>query len=47
MNRDPLSERVHHRKSEVLLVAIPALISCLTGRLRHRNNGIVVADESR
>src|SRR5262249_23430993 len=46
MNRDPLSERVHHRKSEVLLLAIPALISYLTGRLRHPNHGIVVADES-
>ena len=47
MKRDPLSERVHHRKSEALLLAIPALTSCLMGRLRHRNNGIVVADESR
>ena len=47
MNRDPLSERVHHRKSEALLLAIPALISCLVGRLRHRNNGIVIADEPR
>src|ERR1051326_4352371 len=46
MNRDPLSERVHHRKSEVVLLAIAALISCLTNRLRHRNEGIVVADES-
>ena len=46
MNRDPLSERVHHRKSEVLLLAIPALLSCLTGRLRHRAADIVVADES-
>jgi squalene synthase HpnC len=46
MNRDPLSERVHHRKSEVLLLAIPALISYLTGRLRHRNHGTIVADES-
>jgi squalene synthase HpnC len=46
MNRDPLSERVHHRKSEVLLLAIPALVSCLTGRFRRRNDGIVVADES-
>ena len=47
INRDPLSERVHHRKSAARLLAIPALLSCLTGRLRHRNNGIVVADESR
>jgi squalene synthase HpnC len=46
MNRDPLSERVHHRKSEVLLLAIPALISYLAGRLRHRNHGTVIADES-
>jgi squalene synthase HpnC len=47
MNYDPLSERVHHRKSEILLLAIPAVMACVTGRLRRRNHPIVVADEPR
>jgi len=47
MNRDPLSTRVHHSKSEALLLALPAAIGCMAGRLRRRNHTIVVADEPR
>ena len=47
MNRDPLSERVHHRKSEAMLLALPAAIACMAVRLRRRNHTIVVADEPR
>jgi squalene synthase HpnC len=47
MDRDPLCERVHHRKSEMLLLAFPALAACVAGRIRRRNPAIVVADEPR
>jgi squalene synthase HpnC len=47
MNRDPLFERVHHRKSEALLLALPAALVCMAGRLRRRNHVSVVADEPR
>jgi len=47
MKRDPLSERVHHRKNEILLLAFPALGAFAAGRLRGRHQTIVVADEPR
>jgi len=47
MQRDPLSERVHHRKSEILLLTIPAMMRFAAGRLRGRNHGVVIADERR
>ena len=47
MSRDPLSERVHHRKREALLLALPTALACVAGRLRRRNHTIVVADEPR
>lgn len=47
MQRDPLCERVHHRKSEILGLAIPAAIAFAAGRLHRRNPSIVIADERR
>ncbi|HEX3484138.1 MAG TPA: squalene synthase HpnC [Micropepsaceae bacterium] len=47
MTRDPLSQRVHHRKSELLLLAFPALAGFAAGRLHRRAHPIVVADERR
>ena len=47
MQRDPLSERVHHRKSEILLLTIPAVVSFAAGRLHRRSHRIVVANERR
>jgi squalene synthase HpnC len=47
MKRDPLSERVHHRKSEILRLAIPAFASFAAGRFHRRGHPIIVADERR
>jgi hypothetical protein len=47
MMRDPLCERVHHGKSEILLLAVPAAVRFAAGRLRRRNHPVVIADERR
>jgi squalene synthase HpnC len=45
--RDPLSERVHHRKSEIAALAAIAAWRFAAGRVRRRHPDIVVADERR
>jgi squalene synthase HpnC len=47
MEHDPLAERVHHRKAEIMLLLIPAAIRFAASRLRRRNPGVVIADERR
>lgn len=42
---DPLSQRVHHRKSEILLLAMPAAIRFVGSRLWRRNHAVVIANE--
>jgi len=46
-SRDPLSERVHHRKSEALLFALSATIRFAAGRLAGGRNGSQIADGRR
>ena len=46
MARDPLSERVHHRKSEVLMLAIPAVLRFIARRAR-KESRTATADERR
>jgi squalene synthase HpnC len=47
MERDPLSQRVHHRKTEIMLLLIPVAFRFAASRLRRRNHGVVIADERR
>ena len=44
MQRDPLSERVHHKKSEVLMLAIPAALRSVASRGRKESRA-ATADE--
>jgi hydroxysqualene synthase len=44
VRRDPLSERVHHRKSEVLLLAISASVRFAASRLARGRNGSQIVD---
>jgi hypothetical protein len=46
VERDPLSERVHHRKAEIIPLLMRATIRFAGLRLR-RNPGAVIADERR
>ncbi|HEY4265050.1 MAG TPA: squalene synthase HpnC [Micropepsaceae bacterium] len=47
IQRDPLCERVHHRKSEIAALAALAAWRFGAGRLRRRQVDIVIADERR
>jgi squalene synthase HpnC len=47
MRRDPLCERVHHRKSEVLLLAVPATARFIASRLKRGGKEREIADERR
>jgi squalene synthase HpnC len=47
MRRDPLSERVHHRKREIMPLAVAAAFRFGAGRLRRRHPAVVIADERR
>lgn len=46
MHRDPLSERVHHRKGDVLILAVPAVLRFVVTR-RRSLPAAAVADERR
>jgi squalene synthase HpnC len=46
MHRDPLSERVHHRKTDVLMRAIPAVLRFAVGR-RRKGSAAAIAGERR
>jgi squalene synthase HpnC len=47
MRRDPLWERVHHRKREIVPLAVAAALRFGAGRLRRQHSAVVVADERR
>ena len=47
MQRDPLFERVHHRKHEVLLLAVKAAARCIASRFRRADKGREIAGEHR
>jgi len=45
MERDPLSERAHHRKTEIMLLLLPTVMRFAASRLRRRDARVVVAKE--
>jgi squalene synthase HpnC len=47
VRRDPLSERVHHSKSEALLLAISASVRFAAGRVARGRNGSQIVDGRR
>jgi hypothetical protein len=47
MHRDPLCERVHHRKSDVIRLAIFAAARFIGGGFRSKFNAIEIADGRR
>jgi squalene synthase HpnC len=47
LQRDPLSERVHHRRSEVLKLAVPAAARFAASRFRRGGKGREIAGERR